>query len=779
MSVSPPRVLSVSPPRISPLVQAHTPASSSGPKTPGSTPRAPTGHVHVRSHSLTPRLSSKLGGAKPAAVAPPMPSRPVAPPMSSRPTASSTASSGSERERLRQGEKARDRKRTASSDKMSSVGSGAATRPGFPWAGAGSTPASSPGAGPSSPRLQPAPPVIVETAPAGEIGKARRTSQIVHQSGFLNRLATFVPPPLENPDLWVYAAPTPAPALTKGWKPLKAVLKGSKLYFFKPPNDRVAGVKALFPEGIEPDAEAPEEAPPQTPSTPDPSGKPDGRRTRAHWGRTTHPGLVFSESSPRRILRGAFEALVHEAVVGSTFRTTDDPERPLPSEAQEQEWQAFAGAVITCLPVVDRARFETEFARCARILVDGAPDGSREYDRQMLAWAGRYYLSSHGEPADMAAWEAWRDELLPGVKLEAPAAAAARELKSTNSELDRDTAERVRRSIAVDYFTQFDQRTVARTLSFFHQTKAAALPDAPALDFCLKGWSLDDGDGELPFARGLNMFSGRDDRPHWLSMFILLQLLVSESHSSNYPQHLPARVAYWATIGEACRRAGDVCSWRAVAEALCAPPLARMIKLWRRVPPETYRVVHSWVHEHGRAAPAASQTSLWFADAPDRLHDEIELVRTEDPASLPVGGMLRAGQAFGEIKQEFARWARPADIPESNDLTFQTLLKLWRAVAIVGPSLTYRSGIVRCVPEPPCYVRPMTPLTAPSTSCLTPLSWSRAGAGCTSHSSGRTLPPRAYRTRSSRCRSRKRSRPSPSSTGTTCWYRRLRPSGRA
>ena len=35
--------------------------------------------------------------------------------------------------------------------------------------------------------------------------------------------------------------------LAKGWKPFKLVLKGSKLYFYKPPSDRGAAVKELFP----------------------------------------------------------------------------------------------------------------------------------------------------------------------------------------------------------------------------------------------------------------------------------------------------------------------------------------------------------------------------------------------------------------------------------------------------------------------------------------------------------------------------------------------------
>ena len=108
--------------------------------------------------------------------------------------------------------------------------------------------------------------------------------------------------------------------MSKGWKPYKLVLKGSKLYFYKPPSDRSTAVKELFPtelvtvledEGLtdgEFDAgEGDEETT---------RGSRMRDRKRAYWGRGTHPSLVIVDG---KIERGAFEALVHEAVFVTTF----------------------------------------------------------------------------------------------------------------------------------------------------------------------------------------------------------------------------------------------------------------------------------------------------------------------------------------------------------------------------------------------------------------------------------------------------------------------------
>ena len=70
---------------------------------------------------------------------------------------------------------------------------------------------------------------------------------MVHQSGFINRLTDFNPALLNNRAHHAYTSGAPQAVLAKGWKPFKLVLKGSKLYFYKPPGDRGAGIRELFP----------------------------------------------------------------------------------------------------------------------------------------------------------------------------------------------------------------------------------------------------------------------------------------------------------------------------------------------------------------------------------------------------------------------------------------------------------------------------------------------------------------------------------------------------
>lgn len=108
---------------------------------------------------------------------------------------------------------------------------------------------------------------------------AKRASQMVTRSGFLlkhplpaNAIRSAVNSP--NPSTGHFK-PSPSPGhrqaqdyfdtpvgggghsphpksldLTKGWKPYKVVIKGSKLCFFKPPSDRRAAIEALFPTAL-------------------------------------------------------------------------------------------------------------------------------------------------------------------------------------------------------------------------------------------------------------------------------------------------------------------------------------------------------------------------------------------------------------------------------------------------------------------------------------------------------------------------------------------------
>lgn len=88
-------------------------------------------------------------------------------------------------------------------------------------------------------------------------GRAKRTSQIIHKEGFmlkhssgssrLGKSGKAASPSLSKSvgdDYFTSKSPL---ELVKGWKPHKAVLKGTRLHFYKPPSDKRPGIESLFP----------------------------------------------------------------------------------------------------------------------------------------------------------------------------------------------------------------------------------------------------------------------------------------------------------------------------------------------------------------------------------------------------------------------------------------------------------------------------------------------------------------------------------------------------
>ncbi|KAF8639252.1 hypothetical protein AX17_001617 [Amanita inopinata Kibby_2008] len=268
-----------------------------------------------------------------------------------------------------------------------------------------------------------APPTIIEPGQEEDQNEGstdpKRSSQIVYQGGFINRLADSSSSNLLHVNL----------SSSKSWKPFKMELKGSKLYFYKPPNDRATAIKELFPTGFVPSslAEEDELEGESVAGTDDPESlrgrRGDmaiiGRKKRAFWGRRTHPELIRDGTT---IEKGTFEALVHEAVFATTFAASEVKTQHGYHQQQIgdriQEWRDFASSIILCLPsFVGRAKFETEFLRCCSYLVSGADDGAEEDEKISVTWLAMEYLRYHDAPVDSAAWEEWRQETIPDVSL--------------------------------------------------------------------------------------------------------------------------------------------------------------------------------------------------------------------------------------------------------------------------------------------------------------------------------------------------------------------------
>ncbi|KAJ4471470.1 rho GTPase activating protein 22 [Lentinula aciculospora] len=356
-------------------------------------------HVHTRSHSFTPKLASKLSAPR---FMPPSPKR----------------------------------KGSAGSEIEGTFNPPVPTRGAFPFSSSSRTvltDSSSSSSGMSQPLHRStallAPPNIVEpTNDLEESSSPKRSSQIVYHSGFINKFADGTANPHQL-------------GATKSWKPFKLELKGSKLYFYKPPSDRAAAVKELFPTELVPASQDEdgdsyikgtegevEDDPFATTTAANSridmrSTRQDNsiaqRKKRAFWGRRTHPDL--SKDADERIEKGTFEALTHEAVFGTTFLGLVEGEttaaeidcgngkariRPI------EQWKDFAASIILCMPhLVDQARFEAELMRCCEYLVTGAEEDKKLAEKQRVVWLVAEYLRYHGRRLEFPDWPEWRSEI--------------------------------------------------------------------------------------------------------------------------------------------------------------------------------------------------------------------------------------------------------------------------------------------------------------------------------------------------------------------------------
>ncbi|KAJ7085330.1 rho GTPase activating protein 22 [Mycena crocata] len=585
----------------------------------------------------------------------------------------------------------------------------------------------------------------------------KRASQIVYASGFVNRLIT------------------PALADPRAWKAFKMEVRGTKLVLHKPPSDRAAGVRELFPVGVVEDDEEPaalnvEEEKEGTGSGQRRDLGSVGRKKRAYWGRGRHPGLgvagagaialggVFSTEGPAaprgKIEKGSFEALVHELVFATVFLR--DPCEPEELAQLEEEWRDYALAVLLCLPVlVGRARVETEFIRCAGYLVSGALEEESERVRQRVGWIATEYLRLHGAPADADAWEDFHLECIPDVVFPSPQAAtsgmpasvstqaiftpspllgagsptlntfsprpdggvrmvglldalgvhdmfatpspspASPSLSSPRSPHSRGgLASRMpwaaleTEGLSRDVLLALDPHVIARSLTLFHRAVLEQAPDNPTVAF------VDPGVGGA-----CAPLFGSDDGPHWLTKLLLVQILGAdtsggaahaggnaggEQQPSNRTHSRSEVISVWARVGELCRAAGDECSWRAIAGALCSAPVARLDKVWRRVEAPALAAVEGWVRSEGEGCEVREpRVTPWGGDIRQRLKEEIDAARVSDAGvadeSLLVAPMERALDMFEGFRKQFLLCPRRVLLAEdevSDDV--KLLVDYWR-----------------------------------------------------------------------------------------------------
>lgn len=538
--------------------------------------------------------------------------------------------------------------------------------------------------------------------------ESRRTSQIVYNSGFINRMGDAAP------SIYAHYRPYSSATnltLSKGWKAFKAELKGSKLYFYKPPNDRGAAIKELFPTEIVPAFED-NEADGEADALEDPRfgrSRDDGtagRKKRAYWSRKTHPDLAHGDSG---IEKGTFEALLHEAVFATTFlqpATEDGRQSVSTGEPRQPQWMEFSSAILLCLPIlVGREKFENEFTRLCDNLVGGADMNRRDFERSCISWMAREYLRYHGTPADEPGWNDWQKETIPKFSWNEGSTSGMSKSTSTQAVFTpspnptvpspslagstfspnlgtfsprpvddakmaslmealgpvglQGTAspvkplsprqQRVWALLAKDGFTRevlslLDPSDIAHSLGVFHQRILQKLPVDLRADHILK---TDGSSGASPDlgARGSSpsaalLLFGSEDRPHWLTRLLLMQILGADSSNSSGEERSASSrthsrsevISMWARIGEFCRVEGDECSWMAISAALFSRPVARLSKAWRRVDRQSNMAVESWIYPGGDGQVALVGEPImtpWGGDVKDRAKHLLERARDE------------------------------------------------------------------------------------------------------------------------------------------------------
>ena len=712
-------------------------------------------HVHIRSQSFTPKLPSKLS----------IPQHPPSPQKLSPSTNDS----------------ARDDKSPITPARVVfgfGLGSQNHTK---------TTPDSSVVPSPTSHRattLMPPSTMILpaQNQEAEEKSDMKRSSQIVFHSGFINRLA-------DAPNNFHQAHSF----LSKGWKPYKVELKGSKLYFYKPPGDRAAAVKELFPTSLVPPSEedtdevdserieASDDATLKKGKAKEEGSGTVGRKKRTFWGRKTHPDLIMNESGV--IEKGTFESFVHEAVFATTFLVSDagDSEKQDADKSDNRKrWHEFASSVLFSIPsIVDRQAFELEFTRCCSYLVSGAEDGTKDVQRSSVTWLANEYLTYHGQPVDVTAWDQWKQETIPGVSLTAETAVFSSSLPVSSSTqaihhpsplisnaspnintfsprpednnpqtlldalfpapplIHEQPQSRTPRPILVSPSIRFpwatlnedglskdllfllDPYLIAHSLTLYHRSVLDQCPENLTTEFITGREEFNSNEENeyiaIPSSSSSNSLFGSEDKPHWLTKLLLVQILGTETSCGYNPSSpimnplpSPARrsedrnggqtsrthsrsevISIWTKVGELCRLAGDECSWRAIFAALCSRPISRLDKAWKRVDPQALSAIESWAHvttDKENISVGQPQVTPWGGDVKSLIVEELGKARGDNGDSMiSTACIVKARSLFDHFRTSFLLCPRKSHVME-NEVSedARRLAAYWRDLAMDG-----------------------------------------------------------------------------------------------
>ena len=479
----------------------------------------------------------------------------------------------------------------------------------------------------------------------------KRISQIIQHSGFLNRnTGTGIPRDL-----------------SRDWKAYKAEIKGSKLYLYKPPHDRAPAVKDLFVTDAslvdEPSALGGEQVPTEAPT--------GTRKPQPFWGPGPHWGTLRDDKGS--IVGGTAEALVYEMVFGPLFTN----ER---KEFDEDAWEEFSRPILFCLPALTgRDAFENGFVNSADHYIRYLNDQKALRDgRQRIEWLlSQYAYYLRPEPLSPV-FEVFLSTFSftitqptplqrtplqsPITEYQAPRPARSGVLppiqtsQSPNANVNMATfmEDLSQRGLSREIFTHFDSLVIAKSLDMYFKSELAAARDL--FSSGIVRLSLDDG--RHPWAA----FFGTGARPHWLTLLIVKQIVGSSNNcltgarnseigSGNWNNssktHLRSQsITRWIHVGEHFRQLGNEVAWRAIMEGICAKPVARLEKAWRRVEIVERQVVEGWTRDGKVSMGRMKEIVPWLAEKAALLIQALGNVQVSFDAGVYVGdGTLNMSSA--------------------------------------------------------------------------------------------------------------------------------------
>ena len=449
----------------------------------------------------------------------------------------------------------------------------------------------------------------------------KRISQIIQYSGFLNRnTGTGVPRDL-----------------SRDWKAYKAEIKGSKLYLYKPPHDRAPAVKGLFVTDAslvdEPFASGGERALTESPT--------ESRKLHPFWGPGPHRDTLRDDKG--LVVGGTAEALVYEMVFGPLFTNEQ-------KQFDEDAWKEFSRPILFCLPALTgRDAFENGFVNSAdhyiRYLNDqkALRDGRRRVEWLLSQYAHyqrpeplspilEVFLSTFSFTITQLATPTLHKTPVqsPIAEHQTPHRAARNgaplfdqtsQSPNANAGMATFVENLNQRGLSRATFTHFDSLVIAKSLDMYFKSELVAACNLFSSGILER--SLDDV--HHPWAA----FFGTEARPHWLTLLIVKQIVGpsnnclagtrnSESGGSNYnasKTHLRSQsVMRWIHVGEHFRQLGNEVAWRAIMEGICAKPVARLEKAWRRVEIVERQVVEGWIRDGKVSTGRMKENVPWLAE---------------------------------------------------------------------------------------------------------------------------------------------------------------------